>query len=135
MLLEDQVVKIKSILIPELSPYFIVLFGSTAKNRESKSNDIDLAFLGGESKSAYDLFVMGQKLASLLDQEVDLIDLNMVSTVMQMQIVHHGKVIYCSNEKKRMEFEVKVYKMYARLNEEREVVLRTIKESGEIYGG
>jgi len=134
MLLDEQIEGIKSVLIPELSPYFIILFGSTVVDRERKSSDIDLAFLGLESKSAYELFMIGQKIASLLDQEVDLIDLNQASTVMQMQIIHHGKILYCSDEKKRIEFEMKVYKMYARLNEERKVILDRIKESGEVYG-
>lgn len=134
MLFNEQIEEIKSILVPALSPYFIILFGSTAVNRERKSSDIDLAFLGSESKSAYDLFMIGQKVASLLDREVDLIDLSQASTVMQMQIVHHGKILYCVNEKKRIEFEMKVYKMYAKLNEERKVILDRIKESGEVYG-
>lgn len=82
MLLDAQIEKIKSVLVPDLSPYFIILFGSTAVNRERKSSDIDLAFLGLESKSAYELFIIGQKIASLLDREVDLIDLSQASTVM-----------------------------------------------------
>lgn len=135
MLTDDQIEGIKSILIPELSPYLIILFGSTAKGGERKSSDVDLAILGGQSKSMYELFMIGQKVASLLDREVDLVDLNNATTVMQMQIVHYGKVLYCSNANERIKFEVKVYKMYARLNEEREVVLRAIKESGEVYDG
>ena len=134
MLLNEQIEEIKSVLVPELSPYFILLFGSTAVNRESKSSDIDLAFLGPVSKTAYGLFMIGQKVASRLDQEIDLIDLNQASTVMQMQIVHHGKILCCSDEEKRIEFEMKVYNMYARLNEERKVILDKIKESGEVYG-
>lgn len=37
MLLDEQIEETKNILVPELSPYFIILFGSTAANKESKS--------------------------------------------------------------------------------------------------
>ncbi|HLQ71905.1 MAG TPA: nucleotidyltransferase domain-containing protein [Bacillota bacterium] len=134
MLLDGQIEKVKDILTTKLSPYFIILFGSSATNRYRKSSDIDLAFLASKSISAYDLFMIGQEIANSLDRDVDLIDLNKASTVMQMEIIYHGKVLYSTDEMKRKEFEMKVFKMYTKLNEERQVVLEAIKESGEIYG-
>lgn len=135
MLNDVQIKKIKDILVPGLTPYFIYIFGSTAADREKGESDVDLAFLAHESVSEYNLFMIGQKVASSLDREVDLIDLNQVSTVMQMEIIYNGSVLYTSDETKRKAFSMKVYKMYAKLNEERQVVLDTIKENGEIHGG
>ncbi|MEW9677771.1 nucleotidyltransferase domain-containing protein [Lentibacillus sp. L22] len=134
MLTESQTDQIKSILLPALSPVFIYLFGSTAKNQDRKTSDIDLAFLNDQTLSPYDIFMIGQRVASVLDKDVDLVDLRQASTVMQLQIVHYGKLLYCADENRRMAFEMNVYKMYAKLNEEREVILKTIGESGEIYG-
>ncbi|WP_269410599.1 type VII toxin-antitoxin system MntA family adenylyltransferase antitoxin [Lentibacillus daqui] len=134
MLTVSQTDQIKSILLPALSPVFIYLFGSTAKNQDRKTSDIDLAFLNDQTLSPYDIFMIGQRVASALDKDVDLVDLRQASTVMQLQIVHYGKLLYCADENRRMAFEMNVYKMYAKLNEEREVILKTIGESGEIYG-
>lgn len=131
MLTESQTDQIKNILLPALSPVFIYLFGSTAKNQDRKTSDIDLAFLNDQTLSPYDIFMIGQRVASVLDKDIDL---RQASTVMQLQIVHYGKLLYCADENRRMAFEMNVYKMYAKLNEEREVILKTIGESGEIYG-
>ncbi|MGM8365728.1 type VII toxin-antitoxin system MntA family adenylyltransferase antitoxin [Virgibacillus sp. W0181] len=134
LLEQAQIEKIKLFLVDELAPYFIILFGSTVEKNPQQANDIDLAFLSKKKQTPYELFLTAQKLASMLDKDVDLIDLNQASTVFQLQIIHYGKVIYCCDKKKRMEFEMKVYKMYAKLNEEREVIMQTIKEDGIIYG-
>jgi hypothetical protein len=76
--------------------------------------------------------MIGQKLASLLDREVDLVDLSKASTVFQVQVVSTGKVIYCNDERRRMFFEMTVLKKYAMLNEERQCILEEIRERGTI---
>lgn len=65
---------------------------------------------------------------------MDLINLNASSTVFKAQVVSTGKIIYCSDETKRMYFEMRAFKSYAMLNEEREVILKKIKERGTVYG-
>lgn len=49
----------------------------------------------------YILFIAAQELAAQIGQDVDLIDLGSASTVFQAQIVHTGKIIYCTNEQKK----------------------------------
>lgn len=75
-----------------------------------------------------------QELADIFNREVDLINLNTSSTVFKAQVVGTGKRIYCTDETKRMYFEMRVLKSYAMLNEEREVILKKIKERGTVYG-
>lgn len=65
---------------------------------------------------------------------MDLIDLSAASTVFQAQVVSTGKTIYCTDFNKKAQFEMKVLKMYARLNEERSLILKRIMESGSVYG-
>jgi uncharacterized protein len=121
-------------LIEKVSPYLIILFGSTVKGNIHKASDIDIAFLSeGNQLDKYEIFMIAQELASKLNRDIDLIDLSHASTVFQAQVIHTGKVIYCSNERKKAEFELKTYKMYAKLNEERSLILKNVDESGSIY--
>lgn len=125
---------ITDVLTEKLSPFLIILFGSTVKGNVRQSSDIDIAFLSDEKVSdQYELFMIAQELASKLQQEVDLIDLSQASTVFQAQVVSTGKIIYCTDENKRAQFEMKTLKMYAKLNEERSPILKKIEESGTIY--
>lgn len=120
-------------LIEKLSPFLIILFGSTVKGNTNKNSDVDIAFLSDKKLDKYQLFMIAQELASKLNQDVDLIDLNQASTVFQAQVVHTGKVIYCVDEQKKAQYELKTLKMYTKLNEERLPILRNIDESGSIY--
>ncbi|USK41845.1 nucleotidyltransferase domain-containing protein (plasmid) [Cytobacillus firmus] len=112
----------------------MVLFGSTVSGNSHKESDIDIAYLSSTKKAdKNEIFMVAQELAAKLNKDVDLIDINQASTVFQAQIVQSGTTIYCTNEQKLEEFEMKVLKMYSKLNEERSEILRKIDESGTIY--
>lgn len=128
--LEQEII---NFLIEKVSPFFIVIFGSFAKGTIHSKSDIDIAFLSEKTFDTYILFMIAEELAAKLGYDVDLIDLNQASTVFQAQIVQTGKTIYCTNEHKKAEFQIKALKMYAKLNEERSVILKKIEESGTIY--
>lgn len=123
-----------NLLQEKLSPSIIYLFGSMVKGTVHKDSDIDIAFvMNGTPMEKYDLFFVAQQLASQLNRDVDLIDLKESSTVFQAQVVHTGKVIYCANEQQKAQFEMKVFKMYAKLNEERAHIITEAFERGTIY--
>lgn len=115
---------IKNYLLEKTSPYLIVLFGSAAKGGMRATSDVDVAFLSDQKFTAYDIFIIAQDLAGALNREVDLVDLQAASTVFQVQVIRNGKVIYCSDEYKRMLFEMLAFKKYAKLNEERKPILK-----------
>ena len=126
--------KIISYLCEKFSPFLIILFGSTVKGTAHSESDIDVAFLNdNHALDKYILFMVAQELAADIGRDVDLIDLSQASTVFQAQIVQSGKIIYCTNERKKDEFQTKALKMYAKLNEERHEILKNINESGTIY--
>ena len=77
---------------------------------------------------------MANELAMLLKRDVEIVDLRDVSTVFGAQIVSTGKVLYCLDEMFRANYEIRVFKDYAKLNEERSVILKAIREDGSIYG-
>lgn len=126
--------KVKKLLIKELEPYVIYVFGSGVKGVFREDSDIDIAFLSHKNLSEYEIFVISQELADILKREVDLINLKNASTVFRAQIVGSGEVIYCSDDTGRMYFETRALKEYAFLNEERESILKNIKERGSVYG-
>ncbi len=131
---EQDIELIKRFLTEKVSPYLVILFGSAAEGKMREDSDIDIAFLSEKKFSDYDIFMTAQALADLLKRDVDLVDLHKASTVFQAQIVGKGKVIFCSDDYKRMVFAMTVFKKYARLNEERRPVLDRIKERGRVYG-
>ncbi|MFD2616079.1 type VII toxin-antitoxin system MntA family adenylyltransferase antitoxin [Terrilactibacillus laevilacticus] len=125
---------ITDFLIEKLNPSFIVLFGSYAKNTMHIQSDIDIAFFKKDVEiTKYDTFMLAQELADLLKKEVDLINITEASTVFQAQIYTTGKVIYCNDELLRMKEQMKALSMYAKLNEERKIILKKVDESGSIY--
>lgn len=119
----------------EFSPYVIYVFGSAVNGNTRRDSDIDVAFVSEKTESidAYDIYLAAQGLAEKLNQDVDLVDLNRASTVFQAQVVSTGRVIFCNDNYKRDVFEMKTLKMYAKLNEERAVIIDRIGESGSIY--
>lgn len=124
---------IKNYLIEKLSPYLIILFGSVVRGDLRTDSDIDVAFLSEHKYSDYEIFMIGQGLADLLGREVDLIDLNKSSTVFQAQIISKGKIIYCSDQARKMQFYMLTLKKYAKLNEERHCIFKKLESRGYIH--
>lgn len=132
VILQIQLNKAIEMLKEEFNPLVIYLFGSAAKNKLRA--DSDIAFLSDKVVEPYECFMKAQELADIFNREVDLIDLSTSSTVFIAQVIGTGKIIYCSDETKRMYFEMRVFKTYVMLNEEREVILKKIKKRGTVYG-
>ncbi|WP_053399339.1 type VII toxin-antitoxin system MntA family adenylyltransferase antitoxin [Priestia koreensis] len=133
MLDKDIEKAIVDFLIKELLPSTVYLFGSQATKHAHKKSDYDIAYLSEKMLSHYERFMLAQQLASNLNRDVDLIDLDKASTVFQAQVVGHGKVLYCTDENDRLMFEMLTFKKYARLNEERKEILDAIAETGQVF--
>lgn len=112
----------------------IYLFGSYAEETQTIESDIDLAILPVKPLNQGEQWKLSQQLASILNCNVDLIDLKRASTVMQMQTISNGKNLYESNRFKRESFEDYVFSSYARLNEERKGIIKDIIARGTVYG-
>ncbi len=121
-------------LVEKAAAYVIIIFGSYGKGLSRAESDIDVAYLGDRELGSYEIFMLAQEMAGRLGKDVDLLDLNVVSTVMKAQVVSSGTVIYCSDEQRRMEFFIRTLKEYALLNEERAVILKEIERRGSVYG-
>lgn len=121
------------LLISRVNPIVVYLFGSAARNELRKDSDIDIAYLSDVRLSQYENFMVAQELADIFKMDVDLINLKESSTVFRAQVVGTGRRIYCSDENRRMYFEMRAFKEYALLNEERHNILEGIDERGSVY--
>ena len=70
------------------------LFGSHAAGRATDGSDLDLAVLTNEPMTREEVWQIAQKLAIRLGTEVDLIDLMDCNTVLSMQIIEEGKLLF-----------------------------------------
>jgi uncharacterized protein len=94
---------------------------------------VDLAVLACDPIPAMRRFGLAQELAIQLHRDVDLVDLRTASTVMRMQVISTGECLDAPNEPTRREFEMYVFSVYARLNEERRGILDDIRARGSVY--
>ncbi|SFB03869.1 MULTISPECIES: nucleotidyltransferase domain-containing protein [unclassified Bacillus (in: firmicutes)] len=130
----EMVQAIKDFLINKLDPVFIIVFGSYAKGYNHEHSDIDIAFYCEKSsQTKYEVFMLAQNLADILKNEIDLVDISSASTVFKAQIYTTGNVIYSKDDYTLKNLQMTALSMYAKLNEEREDVLKSIKESGSVY--
>jgi len=118
---------IKNILLDALTPSLIYIFGSVSKDKGRKDSDIDIAIMTDRQIDEYKLFILSQKLADILKREVDLVDLRKASTVFKVQIIKTGKIIYNSDNLRKMYFQMRAMRDYALLNEERLEIINKIK--------
>lgn len=110
------------------------LFGSFARGEGREDSDIGLVIHVNSKVDEYELFTLANELSFIVRRDVQIINLKNISTVFASQIVGTREVIYSIEENKRIEYEIRAFKDYAKLNEERQVVLDAIKKDEKIYG-
>ena len=110
-------------VLEKIDKDFVYIFGSVAKGIENYNSDIDIAFYSRNSYEPFEIFMLAQSIGKALKSEVDLIQLKNSSTVFQKEVVENGILIYEKDPIKREEFEILVFKKYARLNEERREII------------
>jgi len=90
------------------------LFGSYAIGSQTSRSDVDVAILLSEIPEKmleYHLHLVDE-LSQISGNNVDLIILNRAPPVLRHRVVKHGKLIYCRNEKSRIEFEARTEDEY-----------------------
>lgn len=124
---------IVNMLTKKFDPSFMIIFGSYAKQTTHEGSDVDIAFYTKKEVTQYEVFIVAQELAAALNKEVDLVNFKDASTVFQAQIYSTGKVIFSNDDELRMRLHAQAFSMYAKLNEERQPILKKIDENGSIY--
>ncbi len=114
----------------------IYLFGTYQTEDEWPESDVDIALLfpPGPAKLIRDL-PFGDcciVLTDVLKKDIDLVNLRIVHTVLQHEIIQTGRIIYMKDEYTIDLFEMIVMSLYQKLNEERAGILKEIYQSGRI---
>lgn len=111
--------------LPEVK--LIYLFGSRATNEDRPGSDWDVAIMNGRKIPKLDLWQIQERVADELGSDVDLIDVLQSSTVLNIQIIEHGKLLY-GESSEALAFETKVLSMYGHLQEQRQDVIEGFVE-------
>jgi len=112
----------------------IYSFGSWGTSAQKPDSDIDLAVLPATPMNHLRCWELAQSLASLVNRDVDLVDLLSASTVLRLQVVATGERLYSADDYIVELFEDTAFSSYARLNEERREILIDIRARGSVYG-
>lgn len=110
------------------------VFGSTVSGETRPGSDIDLAVLAAAPLAPVQRFDAHEAIARVLGIDVDLIDLRRASTVLSLQVITTGRLLYSDDERRRDVFENFTFSSYARLNEERAAILEQIAREGSVHG-
>jgi hypothetical protein len=101
---------------PEIKIGYI--FGSRAKGKKNKLSDIDIAILTDEEKVpkdvpyGYKAKVIADLMSILKTGKVDLVILNESPLFLCFRVIHDSLILYSQDEKKRIDFEVKIMSRY-----------------------
>ncbi len=113
------------------------LFGSGATGEELPESDVDIALLlpHTEAKAAGHLAMdpLRFSLEKHFNRKVDLVNLRLVSTVFQKEIIATGLRTFCTEGDEADLFEALVLSLYGKLNEERAEILAALKETSRAY--
>ncbi|MEH6394625.1 type VII toxin-antitoxin system MntA family adenylyltransferase antitoxin [Pseudoalteromonas sp.] len=104
----------------------IYLFGSHSKGTANNNSDIDIAIMSLQPLDNVLRFNIAQQLAIDLDTDIDLVDLNSASTVLQMQVISTGKKLF-GESVFDITYAAQIYSMYGRLQEDRQEIINDFK--------
>jgi len=130
----SSVIEIVSVMYPDVQA--IYFFGSHGTIDEIPGSDIDIAILlPHETAKASGNISMSRcrfALEEAVGGTVDLVNLRLVPTVFQHEIVNSGRIIHMVDAYAVAEFEMLTLSMYQKLNEERRHILEDIRKSGRV---
>ncbi|MBW2652301.1 MAG: nucleotidyltransferase domain-containing protein [Deltaproteobacteria bacterium] len=95
------------------------IFGSVTQGRTSSLSDIDIAVITDSQQIKEETYRYGYKAEILTDlikllktNDVDLVILNEVNTLLKHRVLYFGKLIYSKNERKRIAFQTDTINKY-----------------------
>jgi predicted nucleotidyltransferase len=118
--------------LPDLQAVY--LFGSRVQEAATNRSDWDFAFLSRSGLFSLALWDLKTDLEAVLNVDIDLIDLYKANTVLQMQVLEKGHLLWQADPTKVAEFEYLTMSFYQKLNDERKLILADIQTRGSVYG-
>ncbi len=129
---------IESIILPYYPrTQAIYLFGSYGSVAERSDSDVDIGLLlPFEMAKREDMLAVSEcrfALEDALGNPVDLVNMRLVKTVFQHQIIFSGRLEYVGDESAKREFEMLVLSFYQKLGEERRKILENFYLTKRAY--
>ncbi|MFJ5453747.1 MULTISPECIES: type VII toxin-antitoxin system MntA family adenylyltransferase antitoxin [Pectobacterium] len=121
----DEIVLTLKKQMPDIK--MIYLFGSQATGNARADSDVDIAIMATRALDPVERWELSHQLAKTVGHDVDLIDLLQASTVLKMEIVRNGKLLYDA-EATAGEFEMTTLSMYQHLQKERADIIRSFNQ-------
>ncbi len=131
--LSPQGVVVAALLVAFPGALALYAFGSRIQGTASVSSDLDLAVLTAGYADPLRLWDVASELADEVGCAVDLLDLRAASTVMQHQVLLHGRSLWAVQPAAGL-FECFVLSEKMALNAAREGLIGDIAKQGKIYG-
>lgn len=134
VMLYETIIKTVQSFFPEAQA--IYLFGTHGTPDEQRESDLDIAVLfpPERAKTIGNLALSECRYAleDVFAKSVDLINIRMINTVFQHEIIQEGRLIYRQDNNAVDLFEMQVMSSYQKLNEERAGILEEIFESSRV---
>jgi len=111
------------------------LFGSAADDALRPDSDIDLAFYAGPGVSRAKTLELQHVIANTLGRDVDLVDLAVAPTILQVQAIGEGRLLDAPDVDAAALFEVRVLRDYQDLKARRAEIESDIAQRGRVYAG
>jgi uncharacterized protein len=115
----------------------IYLFGSFGTEFQTERSDVDIALLFHPTEASeigqLSMSESREKLEELTGRDVDLINLRLVNTVLQKEVIAADRCLYLKNQYAVDEFEMLTMSKYQKLNEERKEIIQDAVETGRFY--
>lgn len=112
----------------------VYLFGSRNTGEATVGSDWDFAYLSRKGLDDETNWELKVHIESKFDAEIDLVDLYKATTILQIQVLKTGTLVWIGDDNKVKHFEYLTLSYYQKLNDERADILKDIKVRGNIYG-
>jgi uncharacterized protein len=128
---------VQTILAHQPRTQAVYLFGSHAGGEPWPASDVDLAILlppdTARQAGSLAFSELRSRLEELVERDVDLVNLRLVSTVFQNEIIAGGRRVFCADEAVCDEFEALTLSFYQKLNAERAEILADFFRTKRAY--
>lgn len=111
------------------------LFGSAAKGHWRAGSDLDLAVQTQSDWSAADRLEAAQTLAQSLGVDVDLLDFQRLDTVMQVQVLDTGRLVYARDPVALLQYAGFLHTEYQNIQRWRQPMMRGLANRLAAAGG
>ena len=116
--------KIVEFLQSKINLIAVYFYGSILNESFGNESDIDIAIITEDITNPVRLYEIAVDISVLVKRDIHLVDFVSACDTLRIEILKNKSVIFCSNDAKRLYYEMIALTSYQKLNEEREIAIR-----------